>query len=241
MTPLEELDMILSLMRKYNLPISPILEYTINEKKEELGYNPTPVEDSYDNLHESSLIYNQQEEEEMVELTYDIIEAAKTPNGGYTKSQLAAIGISWPRPNDWIEQVLGKRITKKQLSDFKRIQYVVKGETDNPKRKRTVNKIKEKTILRVTFSDGHVIEEQRAKFTFVETIRRIGVMRVRNLGISFCGVPIVSRTLDEKYGNTQVPIENGFYIMTHSSTSTKKDLLMRMAKRLGIKLKVEIV
>ena len=31
----EELELILNLMRKYNLPLSPILEYAIQEKMEE--------------------------------------------------------------------------------------------------------------------------------------------------------------------------------------------------------------
>lgn len=35
MTPREELDLILRLIRKYNLPLSPILEYAVNEKKDE--------------------------------------------------------------------------------------------------------------------------------------------------------------------------------------------------------------
>ena len=36
MTPREELDFMLKLIRKYNLPLSPILEYAVNEKKD--GY-----------------------------------------------------------------------------------------------------------------------------------------------------------------------------------------------------------
>lgn len=35
MTPREELDLILDLIRKYNLPLSPILEYAVNEKKDD--------------------------------------------------------------------------------------------------------------------------------------------------------------------------------------------------------------
>ena len=35
MSPIEELELILSLIRKYELPLSPILEYAVNEKKEE--------------------------------------------------------------------------------------------------------------------------------------------------------------------------------------------------------------
>lgn len=34
MTPKEELELILKLIKKYNLPLSPILEYAINEEKE---------------------------------------------------------------------------------------------------------------------------------------------------------------------------------------------------------------
>ncbi len=58
-------------------------------------------------------------------------------------------------------------------------------------------------------------------------------------GIAFCGVPIVSNTLDKKYGKTQVPVEGGLYVMTHSSTHDKKKMLDKIAIRLGVKLKVE--
>ena len=59
-----------------------------------------------------------------VELTKEIIEAARTPNGGFTKSQLAAIGIDWPPPQDWIEEKVGTKITPAQLEAFNRIEYV---------------------------------------------------------------------------------------------------------------------
>lgn len=62
-------------------------------------------------------------EEATVELTKDIIEAARTPNGGFTKSQLAAIGIDWPPPQDWIEEKVGTKITPTQLEVFNRIEY----------------------------------------------------------------------------------------------------------------------
>ena len=65
-------------------------------------------------------------EDATVELTKDIIEAARTPNGGFTKSQLAAIGVGWPPPEDWIEEKVGTMITPSQLADFNRIEYVAK-------------------------------------------------------------------------------------------------------------------
>ena len=44
MTPIEELDLLLTLIRKYDLPLSPILEYAVTEKKEENSSN-MPVEE----------------------------------------------------------------------------------------------------------------------------------------------------------------------------------------------------
>ena len=65
-------------------------------------------------------------EEATIILTRDIIEVARTPNGGFTKSQLAAIGIDWPAPEDWIEKKVGTKITPTQLENFNRIEYVAK-------------------------------------------------------------------------------------------------------------------
>ena len=76
-------------------------------------------------------------------------------------------------------------------------------------------------------------------YPFTKTIQKIGLMRVRNLGIAFCGVPIVSNTLDKKYGRAQVPVEGGLYVMTYSSTHDKKKQLDKIAKELGINLVIE--
>ena len=62
----------------------------------------------------------------MITLTYELIEAARTPNGGFTKSQLEAIDVSWPAPPGWIRQKVGTTITKEQFELFKTIQYVQK-------------------------------------------------------------------------------------------------------------------
>lgn len=67
-----------------------------------------------------------EEESATVELTRDLIEMARTPNGGFTKSQLSALGVSWPAPQDWIEEVVGTYITPWQLEAFNHIDYVVK-------------------------------------------------------------------------------------------------------------------
>ena len=98
-----------------------------------------------------------------------------------------------------------------------------------------------KTLLRVTMPDGTVLEKAKAKDTFVEVICRIGIERVRPLGLKFCKVPIISNTRDAKYGKAQVPVDGGWLILTHSSTNDKKKQLDKIAKALKIRMKVEIV
>ena len=64
------------------------------------------------------------DEEKTIQLTEEIINAARTPNGGFTKSQLAAIGIGWPPPTDWISTKVGSMISESQLERFNHIQYI---------------------------------------------------------------------------------------------------------------------
>lgn len=45
----------------------------------------------------------------------------KTPNGGYTKEQLAAVGVSWPPQQGWIKRILGNEVTPEQQRIFEGI------------------------------------------------------------------------------------------------------------------------
>lgn len=98
-----------------------------------------------------------------------------------------------------------------------------------------------KTLLRVTMPDGTVIERKKAKDTFIDVIRRIGIDKVRPLGLKFCKIPIISNTKDAKYGKAQHPVEGGWYILTHSSTADKKKQLDKIAKALHLAIDVKIV
>ena len=143
-------------------------------------------------------------------------------------------------PGEPISVSLSRKANIAELLDAKLLEQDPQVEhRDGTKRRNPVERINEKSVLRVTFPDGTVIEDKKAKMTFTKTIQKIGLMRVRNLGITFCGVPIVSNTPDKKYGKTQVPVEGGLYVMTHSSTHDKKKMLDKISTRLGIKLKVE--
>ena len=143
-------------------------------------------------------------------------------------------------PGEPISVSLSRKANIAELLDAKLLEHDPQVEhRDGTKRKNPVERINEKSVLRVTFPDGTVIEDKKAKMTFTKTIQKLGLMRVRNLGITFCGVPIVSNTLDKKYGKAQVPVEGGLYVMTHSSTHDKKKMLDKISTRLGVKLIVE--
>ena len=143
-------------------------------------------------------------------------------------------------PGNPISVSLSRKTNIAELIDAKLLEQDPQVEhRDGAKRRKPVERINPKTILRVKFPDGTVIEDPKAKITFTKTIQKIGLMRVRNLGIAFCGVPIVSNTLDKKYGMAQVPVEGGLYVMTHSSTHDKKKQLDKIAKELGINLVIE--
>ena len=144
------------------------------------------------------------------------------------------------KPGTPISVALSRKTNIAELLDAKILEQDPQAEhKEGKKHEKPIERINGKTILRVTFPDGTVIADKKAKITFAEVIKRIGLMRVRNLSISFCHVPIVSNTLDKKYGQAQIPVGDGLYVMTHSSTHDKKKQLDKIAKELGIKLKVE--
>ena len=97
------------------------------------------------------------------------------------------------------------------------------------------------TVLRVTFPKGPVIAEPSARKTFVKCIEHIGLQRVRGLGLTLCKVPLVSNTQDKKYNISQFPVEDGLYVMTHSSTKQKAQILEKISDQLHLGLRVEIV
>jgi hypothetical protein len=96
-----------------------------------------------------------------------------------------------------------------------------------------------KTILSVKFSDGKIISHRFAYDTLVEVVKLIGYEKVKTLNIICCGVPLISNEKDDFY--TQHEVVNNIFVMTHSSTKTKKEQLETISKKLGLNLKVEIV
>ena len=46
------------------------------------------------------------------------VHANKTKNGGWTRTQLSAIGVAWPPEKGWIGRVLGQEISEAQREAF---------------------------------------------------------------------------------------------------------------------------
>ena len=107
---------------------------------------------------------------------------------------------------------------------------LVKSRTKNPM-----------TKLRIIHANGSIIEEDSSADTFRRFVVDAGIMKVRELGIIRCRIPLVSNTLDEKYKSRQKPLGGGWYLMTNTSTMDKKKDIEYIAEALGIKIKVEII
>lgn len=96
-----------------------------------------------------------------------------------------------------------------------------------------------KTNLRVTLSDGRVIENKFAYETLYEVVKYAGVENVRSLGIIQCGVPLISTTQDNFYN--QKEISKGYYLITHSSTGQKRQQIEKISSALNLNLRVEVL
>lgn len=96
----------------------------------------------------------------------------------------------------------------------------------------------DKTNLRVRFPSGKTISNQFAAETFAEVIQEMGMERVKNLNMRVNNYPLISTEKHDKYGQYRI---GKYFVMTHSSTKYKKDILERIAKRLKINITITII
>ncbi|MBK7685270.1 MAG: hypothetical protein IPJ25_03995 [Rhodocyclaceae bacterium] len=95
-----------------------------------------------------------------------------------------------------------------------------------------------KTRLRVRFQNGAEISEKKASDTFALALVEFGLDRVRELGKMVNGIPLISMQKHEMY--TQYQSGRNF-VMTHTNTKSKMEILEAVAKELGVQIKVEII
>ena len=146
------------------------------------------------------------------------------------------------------ESLCGYRPTDEQVLDFlkslKRETELGRREASSPSvpsvqstqpRTRRTQKAPQ-TRLIVTMPNGEVIKHHKAMDTWIDVILKLGpdrVMEVDNGQIISTAPNFRRGRPDEKHGQ--------YYIAKDYSTSRKKELLERLAVRLGIQLRVEIV
>jgi len=53
-----------------------------------------------------------------VEITAQLIEEGRSPAGGWSKAQLALLGVEWPPVKGWKEAAIGKAVLEGSASAF---------------------------------------------------------------------------------------------------------------------------
>lgn len=168
-------------------------------------------------------------------------------------SELNEEGASYLQNGDYskLEKIVG---TGKELSAFKEKLEKLKFEwnrgfdattrqrikSDRIEKRIPFRKKNNRTGIIAIFADGQKIAGDTAARTFVEIINRIGVERVKNLDIHVNRIPLISTFKDEKYGASQYTCGK-YYVITHSSTIEKANILNRIISLLNEKIKVEII
>ncbi len=98
-----------------------------------------------------------------------------------------------------------------------------------------------RTRLRITMPDGSIIEERTAWESLQKFILRVGVEKVRAVGLIANKIPLVSNTVDKKYKTAQKPLGNGWLLMTCSDTATKRKQILTIASQTGMNITVDII
>ncbi|MEO9061190.1 MAG: hypothetical protein ABI270_04005 [Nitrosospira sp.] len=96
----------------------------------------------------------------------------------------------------------------------------------------------QRTVLVVKFADGTVVYESTAAETYAKSIKKFGIQRVIELDLKVNGFSLISKQRSDSY--TQTPLDS-YLVMTHSSTQTKRDQLLKIASALKEKISVDIV
>lgn len=96
-----------------------------------------------------------------------------------------------------------------------------------------------KKLLRITFADGSVVCYKSATVTFMETLRRIGIEKLKDLDIECAHIPLISETLYPKFKDYQKPLVRGWYVMTQSDTEQKYLQLLSIKNKLNLDYTVE--
>ena len=121
----------------------------------------------------------------------------------------------------------GKSTVKKNVQQ---IQHLL------PTHLKQIKKRAPASVLIVSFPDGTVIHSEKAAETLARTINRIGPKKVAELLVPADGGYLVSREGSLTFPESNYPLDDGFVLITHSSTNAKIDKLKLISKKLNLGL-----
>lgn len=88
-------------------------------------------------------------------------------------------------------------------------------------------------ILAVRMKDGTWIAEDRAIDTFIETIEKLDIEKVRSLGLEINAIPLIADQDFPNKAQREIGTDTGtYYIVSGTNTVTKKKILNDIADRL---------
>lgn len=93
--------------------------------------------------------------------------------------------------------------------------------------------------IKVIFPDGIVIQNNKVAETFVQSIKKMGVDKVKSLNIQINNIPLIDNKKDRFY--QQHEVSGPLYIITHTSTKHKIALLEDISEKLNSNIKIEII
>lgn len=94
--------------------------------------------------------------------------------------------------------------------------------------------------LRVRFPDGVEYCYSSSKETFLETLRKIGGVKLSRVKLEVCHLPMFSRDVYELYKDFMEPIGDGWYVNTQSDTYTKFLQLKVINEQLHLRLEIDM-
>jgi len=260
MTTKEELKLILKLISKYNLPLSPILEYAINEKIEEFSEdsendNSVSAESEQSNTPELSYPLNV-EKAKSRDIDGDISLSNKLKIVEYGKYSIAVIGNTKPHKKQframggfyvahtkWGPAWTFSSKLRERLQTYINEAPSMMESWEDASQKLPEKRQSLRYIIKVKYPDGRISCKKLVWETLVDVIKYARPERVRQLQIICMGDNLVSSKLNDNpiYRSAQKSIGDGLYVCTYSSTDVKFNQISKINSALHLGLEVEKV
>ncbi len=252
MTPREELELILTLIKKHSLPLSPILEYAIKEKMEQYVDTVKGIDDKSTNTSTQSVSFQSNKESMDTALVDVPTDSMKIVD--YGDRSIAVIGETKPHKED-LKSLGGYFVFRTQwgpawvFSAKKRdkiqayidgnvsvVSTSLKGLNENDHRKS-----RSRYIISVKYPNGRVFCSNIVWETLVDVIKYAGPKRVMDLNINCMGDNLVSPRLNSNYTyrSAQKDIGGGLYVCAYSSTDIKYRQIIKINVKLKLGLKIK--